>query len=153
MPPWRDSGYNYPLPTQETDSCTHLPVPAMTNNQTIPLVEQIKEQAQQLAPHFKPAVLQREATEFQFQFDQGEAFYLLVSDGKYEFIVGRADSPTLTLYLDTHDTCWQLLRGSMDSMAAFMEGKYRSDGNIVLSQLLLYLFRGDDPTIAYQVQD
>ncbi|MCY4532330.1 MAG: hypothetical protein OXC84_08405 [Gammaproteobacteria bacterium] len=31
--------------------------------------------------------------------------------------------------------------GHMDGMRAFMEGKYRSDGNIVLTQLLLYAFR------------
>ena len=43
--------------------------------------------------------------------------------------------------------------GTMDGMVAFMTGRYRADGNIVLSQLLLYLFRSDDPTILYQVKD
>jgi hypothetical protein len=38
-------------------------------------------------------------------------------------------------------------------MQAFMDGRYRADGNIVLSQLLLYLFKSDDPTIVYEVQD
>jgi hypothetical protein len=34
-----------------------------------------------------------------------------------------------------------------------MAGRYRADGNIVLSQLLLYLFRSNDRAIAYEVQD
>jgi hypothetical protein len=33
-----------------------------------------------------------------------------------------------------------------------MEGDFRADGNIVLSQLLLYLFKSNNPTIAYEVQ-
>jgi hypothetical protein len=37
-------------------------------------------------------------------------------------------------------------------MHAFMDGRYRADGNIVLSQLLLYLFKSNDPTIAYEIQ-
>ena len=37
--------------------------------------------------------------------------------------------------------------GRMDGMHAFMEGKYRSDGNIVLTQLLLYSFRKDNARI------
>ncbi len=114
---------------------------------------QLNEKNRQLQPHFKPAFLQRGETCFQFQFDNGEPFYLVVDGDRFEFIAGVTAAPTLTLYLDGHDTCWQLLSGGQDGMAAFMEGRYRSDGNIVLTQLLLYLFRHDDPTIAWQVQD
>ena len=35
----------------------------------------------------------------------------------------------------------------------FMEGRYRADGNIVLSQLLLYLFKSEDDAKFYEVQD
>jgi putative sterol carrier protein len=62
-------------------------------------------------------------------------------------------NPTLTFYLDHHETCWQLLIGTQDGMEAFMKGKYRADGNIILSQLLLYLFRRPDPAVAFKVQD
>jgi putative sterol carrier protein len=114
---------------------------------------QLKAKAVELAPHFKPAFLQRAKTVFQFQFEQDDPFYLAIEDDQFAFEPGLFDLPTLTLYLDQHETCWQLLNGSIDSMQAFMDGRYRADGNIVLSQLLLYLFKNDDPTIAYQVQD
>ena len=107
----------------------------------------------ELAPHFKPGFLQRELTTFQFLFDSGEPFYLTVTQESFEFISGQKDDPTLTLYVVDHATCWGLLEGTLDGMRAFMEGSYRADGNIVLSQLLLYLFKSNDPTLIYEVQD
>jgi putative sterol carrier protein len=43
--------------------------------------------------------------------------------------------------------------GTRDGMEAFMNGQYRADGNIVLSQLLLYLFKSADPTVVFKVKD
>jgi putative sterol carrier protein len=113
----------------------------------------IDRQAAALAPHFKPEFLSREETVFQFQFEAGPAFHLEVRGNEYTFSLGVAANPTLTLFVDTHETCWNLLSGRQDGMQAFMEGRYRADGNIVLSQLLLYLFKSDDSTVPYQVQD
>ena len=107
----------------------------------------------ELSPYFNPAILQRSETVFQIRFDRGEDFHLIVTETGFSFVAGQAASPTLTLYLDRQETFWDLLRGRQDSMEAFMAGRYRADGNIVLSQLLLYLFAGNDPIVAYQVQD
>ena len=104
-------------------------------------------------PHFKPDLLQRSSTIFQFRFSSGKDFFLSVSKDTFRFNEGNATNPTLTLYLDHHETCWQLLMGTRDGMDAFMDGKYRADGNIVLSQLLLYLFKSSDPAVAFKVQD
>lgn len=105
----------------------------------------------QLAPHFKPAFLQ--PTLFQFQFDEGESCYLEVAKDGFQFLPSRCHHPTITLYLDNHATLAGLLTGSIDGMAAFMQGRYRADGNIVLSQLLLHLFQAGDTTIFYRVKD
>ncbi len=107
----------------------------------------------ELAPHFKPGFLQRELTTFQFLFDAGEPFYLTVRNESFEFKSGHKADPTITLYVIDHGTCWGLLEGTQDGMRAFMEGSYRADGNIVLSQLILYLFKSNDPTLIYEVQD
>lgn len=108
---------------------------------------------EQLLPHFKPAMLQRAHTVFQFRFDNEPAFHLTVTNEKFEFSEGDATDPTLTLYVHDRQTCWDLLTGREDGMKAFVEGRYRADGNIVLSQLLLYLFKSDNPAIAYEVKD
>ena len=117
------------------------------------LSELLTEKQKAFEPHFKPDLLQRTSTVFQFRFISGEDFFLSVSQDLFSFNEGSATDPTLTLYLDHHETCWQLLIGTRDGMDAFMNGQYRADGNIVLSQLLLYLFKSADPTVVFKVQD
>ena len=117
------------------------------------LSELLTEKQKAFEPHFKPDLLQRTSTVFQFRFISGEDFFLSVSQDLFSFNEGSATNPTLTLYLDHHETCWQLLMGTRDGMDAFMNGQYRADGNIVLSQLLLYLFKSADPALTFKVQD
>ena len=121
------------------------------------LSEALKAVEAQLAPRFNPGVLQQQLQQgevvFQFLFDAEPPFYLEVRQKAFAFHVGEAEAATLSLHIDNHHTCQSLLQGRADGMQAFMEGRYRADGNIVLSQLLLYLFRADDMGIAYLVQD
>ena len=121
----------------------------------IPIVlsELLTEKQETFEPHFKPDLLQRTSTVFQFRFTSGEDFFLSVSQDSFSFNEGSATNPTLTLYLDHHETCWQLLIGKHDGMDAFMNSQYRADSNIVLSQLLLYLFKRADPSVAIEIQD
>ena len=111
----------------------------------------------ELAPHFKPALLQQQLlwgpVIYQFVFDAEPAFYLEVTNDDFTFHAGVTEAATLTLTIDSQATCLGLLQGELDGMQAFMEGRYRADGHIVLSQLLLYLFRADNLNIAYQVKD
>lgn len=123
----------------------------MMNNETLASV--LEDKALELSPHYKPGFLHRRHTVFQFHFDHDAPFYLTVTEDKFEFAPGAAEKPTISLFVDSHETCWGLIEGRFDGMRAFMEGKYRADGNIVLSQLLLYLFKSNDPTNIYEVQD
>jgi len=131
-------------------------LPSYQRHQTgIPTVlsELLTEKKKAFEQHFKPDLLQRTSTVFQFRFTSDEDFFLSVSQNLFSFNEGSATNPTLSLYLDHHETCWQLLKGTRDGMDAFMNGQYRADGNIVLSQLLLYLFKSADPTVAFKVQE
>ncbi len=117
------------------------------------LTEELQRYQSELAPHFNPAILQREKTRFQVRFDEGQDIYLVVDGQQFSFSEGETKDPTLTLFVDRPETFWSLLKGESDSMRAFMEGRYRADGNIVLSQLLLYLFASKNPAVTYEVQD
>lgn len=112
----------------------------------------LDERKTSMAPHFKPGFLQRDEAVFQFNFESDEAFYLATTADDFSLVAGQHPNPTIQLQVKDHETCWGLLEGSIDGMKAFMEGDYRADGNIVLSQLLLYLFKSNDPTIVYEVQ-
>ncbi len=112
----------------------------------------LQDKSSEFAPYFQPGFLTRGNTVFQFQFPSDAPFHLEVSGQEFTFHPGTHDHPTMSIDITDHDTCWGLLDGRIDGMQAFMEGQYRADGNIVLSQLLLYLFKSNDPTIAYEIQ-
>ena len=115
--------------------------------------DMLDEKQRELRPFFKPGFLQRENTVFQFRFEEGEPFHLTVTETDFSLDAGIHESPTLNLFVADHETCWGLVRGTLDGMQAFMDGRYCADGHIVLSQLLLYLFRANDLTNIYEVQD
>lgn len=117
------------------------------------LRQELESRERELTPLFKPGFLQREHTVFQFEFDKDEPFHMTVTTNRFSLTAGRHESPTLRLFIDDHRTCWALIQGRLDGMQAFMEGRYRADSHIVLSQLLLYLFKANDLTNIYQVQD
>lgn len=117
------------------------------------LHETLRLKEQELRPFFKPGFLQRDYTVFQFKFTDGEPFHLEVTEASFSMAPGMHEDPTVMLFLDNHTTCWELIQGRADGMNAFMEGRYRADGHIVLSQLLLYLFKANDPTNIHEVKD
>ena len=118
------------------------------------LIDELLEELQQdLLTHFKPELLGRSKTVFNFEFDNEAPFHLIVQDDTFAFRQGTHGSPAIKLYVSDHQTLSGLLTGSIDGMDAFMQKRYRADGNIVLSQLLLYLFKPERPTIAYEVRD
>lgn len=117
------------------------------------LTESLVNLTQQLAPRFRKEVFQGNPTCFQFTFDEAPPFHLRVSTNDFSFHAGLHESPTLTLYLDSFATCQELLTGELSGMDAFIEGKYRADGHIVESQLLLYLFAPAAPAVVYAVKD
>ena len=115
--------------------------------------ELLEELQKELLAHFKPELLGRSKTVFSFEFDSEPPFHLIVQDNTFAFQQGPHGSPVIKLYVSDHQTLRGLLTGSIDGMDAFMQKLYRADGNIVLSQLLLYLFKPERPTIAYEVRD
>lgn len=96
-----------------------------------------------LNDRFRSGFLPIEDTIFQFQFEaQAEApLFLTANQQAFALFPGTHQVPTLTLFVSDHATALRLLTGEEDGMAAFMAGSYRADGNIILSQLLLYVFQ------------
>ena len=75
-----------------------------------------------------------------FQFDlEGELFHLVVAEGGYEILEGEHDDPSVTLMLKSK-TLKGLLDGSVNGMTAFMMGKIKATGNIMLATKLTQLF-------------
>jgi putative sterol carrier protein len=115
--------------------------------------EQLTKRSLQLVDSFRYNLLPKQPVTFQFIFENEDAFHLTANHEQFDFRPGIESTPTLTLWLDKHTTIWRLLEGKLDGMAAFMAGQYRADGNIVLSQLLLYLFQSPQTLRAHEIKD
>ncbi|MGR0277542.1 SCP2 sterol-binding domain-containing protein [Marinomonas dokdonensis] len=76
---------------------------------------------------------------FQFEIEDNGTYFLNIDEGKCEMGEGEHDDPTVTLEMDL-DTLNAVMDGSLDGMAAFMQGKIRADGDIMLATKLTQIF-------------
>lgn len=76
---------------------------------------------------------------FQFNIEDGENFNVAIKDGTCAVAQGDAGSPNVTLIMDT-DTLVGVMTGETDGMQAFMAGKLRAEGDMMLALKLGELF-------------
>ncbi len=68
---------------------------------------------------------------FQFNIEDGDNHYLVVKDGTCEVVQGDAENPNVTLIMDS-ETLKGITSGETDGMQAFMAGKLRAEGDMML---------------------
>ncbi|UVE19497.1 SCP2 sterol-binding domain-containing protein [Pseudomonas sp. LS44] len=76
---------------------------------------------------------------FQFNIEDGENHYLVVKDGTCDLQQGDAPNPNVTLIMNT-ETLKGITSGETDGMQAFMGGKLRAEGDMMLAMKLGELF-------------
>ena len=76
---------------------------------------------------------------FQFHFSDAGSHYLVVKDGSLAIEDGEHDDPSVTLSLST-DTLKGVMNGQINGMTAFMTGKLKATGNVMLATKLTSLF-------------
>lgn len=76
---------------------------------------------------------------FQFDLDDGDNYHLIIADGACSLGEGDHDDATVTLGMDL-ETLNDVMSGELDGMAAFMQGKIRADGDIMLATKLTQIF-------------
>lgn len=76
---------------------------------------------------------------FQFSIEDGDNYYVVIRDGQCEIAQGDHDDPSVTLIMNK-DTLKGVLTGEEDGMQAFMAGKLRAEGNMMLATKLSALF-------------
>ncbi|WP_263079285.1 SCP2 sterol-binding domain-containing protein [Endozoicomonas sp. Mp262] len=76
---------------------------------------------------------------FQFDIEDGDTYHLFVKDGSCEVVEGAHDAPNVTLIMDT-ETMVGVMTGELDGMQAFMMGKLRAEGDMMLATKLNELF-------------
>ncbi|MGB1272078.1 MAG: SCP2 sterol-binding domain-containing protein, partial [Endozoicomonas sp.] len=76
---------------------------------------------------------------FQFDIEDGETYHLVIKGDAFDIVEGAHDDPSVTLIMDS-DTMVGVMSGEMDGMQAFMMGKLRAEGNMMLATKLSELF-------------
>ena len=77
---------------------------------------------------------------FQFNIEDGDNHYLVVKDGTCDVQQGDAENPNVTLIMDSA-TLVGIMTGETDGMQAFMAGKLRAEGDMMLAMKLGELFQ------------
>ncbi|WP_322740937.1 SCP2 sterol-binding domain-containing protein [Endozoicomonas gorgoniicola] len=77
---------------------------------------------------------------FQFDITDGDPFHIDVNDGTFAVVEGTSDNPGVSLIADS-DTFVGIMTGEINGMQAFMTGKLRTEGNMMLASKLGELFK------------
>ncbi|MES2820057.1 MAG: SCP2 sterol-binding domain-containing protein [Pseudomonadota bacterium] len=76
---------------------------------------------------------------FQFNIEDGDNHYVVVKDGTCDVQKGDAANPNVSLIMTT-ETLVGIMTGETDGMQAFMGGKLRAEGDMMLAMKLGELF-------------
>ncbi len=88
---------------------------------------------------FNPAAAAGLDLVFQFNIEDDSNFYTVIKDGTCAVNQGEADDPNVTLIMDS-ETLNGVISGETDGMQAFMGGKLRAEGDMMLALKLGELF-------------
>lgn len=76
---------------------------------------------------------------FQYEFSDDDNYYVIIEDGTKDIQQGDHDAPTVTIATDVA-TLLGTANGSINGMQAFMSGKLKATGNVILAQKMQALF-------------
>lgn len=92
-----------------------------------------------LKSRFNPQAAQGMDDIFQFNISDDDDYYMIVQDGSLDIQQGEHDNPSVTLATD-RATLKGVMNGEISGMQAFMSGKLKASGNLMLATKLGDLF-------------
>lgn len=97
---------------------------------------------EKLQARFDPQAAQGMNEIFQFHFSDAGSHYLDIQDGTLGIHEGEHDDPSVSLSMSS-DTLKGIMTGDINGMTAFMTGKLKATGNVMLATKLTSLFPGE----------
>ncbi|WFE71839.1 SCP2 sterol-binding domain-containing protein [Halomonas sp. M1] len=94
---------------------------------------------EKLQARFNPEAAKGMDEVFQFHFTDAGSHYLNIQDGTLDAQEGEHDDPSVSLTMST-DTLKGIMSGDVNGMTAFMTGKLKATGNVMLATKLTTLF-------------
>lgn len=102
-------------------------------------MSRVSEIAQKMQSKFNTSAAAGLDLIFGFKIDDGDSFYLSVKNGACAIGQGESADANVTLLMDT-ETLAGISSGETDGMQAFMSGKLRTEGDMMLAMKLGELF-------------
>ena len=99
----------------------------------------VADAVEKMKSKFNPAAAAGLDLVFQFNIEDDKNYYLTVKNGTCDLTEGDSSDANVTLIMDS-ETLKGLTSGETDGMQAFMSGKLRVEGDMMLSMKLGELF-------------
>ncbi|WP_447800602.1 SCP2 sterol-binding domain-containing protein [Pseudomonas kilonensis] len=101
----------------------------------------VADAVQAMKAKFNPTAADGLDLVFGFRIDDTKNFSLVVKEGTCELLEGENPEAQVTLVMDG-ETLQGIVSGETDGMQAFMGGKLRTEGDMLLAMKLSELFPG-----------
>lgn len=88
---------------------------------------------------FNPSAAAGMDVVFQFNIEDADTYHLIVKDGQCELAEGEHQDPSVTLIMNS-ETLQEIVSGDLNGMQAFMAGRLRTEGDMMLATRLSDLF-------------
>lgn len=80
---------------------------------------------------------------FQFRLEDDDNYYVTVRDNQCQLTIGDAPLADVVFITD-YETLKEVIKGELSGMHAYMSGRLRTEGNIMLAMQLKELFQSDE---------
>ena len=104
-------------------------------------VTSVKDYFETLPQRFQPNAAKGVKATFQFELsgDGGGTYHVKIDDGTMAVVEGPTDSPSTTIKMAADDYV-QMVNGKLSGTMAFMKGKLKVTGNVMLAQKMQNIF-------------
>lgn len=104
-------------------------------------VSSVKEYFETLPQRFVAAGAKGVNAVFQFELsgEGGGTYHVKVNDGTMEIVAGASEAPSATIKMNA-DEFIQMSNGKLSGVMAYMKGKMKVGGNVMLAQKMQAIF-------------
>lgn len=103
-------------------------------------MSRVTEVMQKLANKFQPDQADGLRAVFQIAIEDGQPWTIRIADDQCEVSPGEHEDPDVTLIMDG-DTFVDIIDGDLGGTSAFLSGRLRAEGNVMLATRLGKLFK------------
>lgn len=99
-----------------------------------------KDLASELAARFRPQAAAGMRMNIRLAIEGCDDVFITIDDGRAEVGLNPTPAADVSFLFDDMDTAWRILSGQENAIDAFMEGRFRADGYLMMAFKLMEIF-------------